>query len=81
MPRLLRLLDGLWDATETYRAANKLDETGQKTLQAQHQVMLDAFLAGDQQQLLEAAEVHRQHLLAGALLGTRPTADPSAGRS
>ena len=22
MPRLLRLLDGLWDATETYRAAN-----------------------------------------------------------
>lgn len=81
MPRLLRLLDGLWDATETYRAANKLDETGQKTLQAEHQVMLDAFLARDQQQLLEAAELHRQHLLAGALLGTRPTADPSAGRS
>jgi DNA-binding GntR family transcriptional regulator len=80
MPRLIRLLDGLWDATETYRAANRLDETGQKTLQAEHQVMLDAFLAGDEQQLIKAAELHRQHLLAGALLGTSATADPPAGR-
>jgi DNA-binding GntR family transcriptional regulator len=80
MPRLLRLIEGLWDATETYRAANKLDETGQRTLQAEHQLMLDAFLGGDEQRLLEAAELHRQHLLAGALLGTRPPTDTTAGR-
>jgi DNA-binding GntR family transcriptional regulator len=72
MPRLLRLLGGLWDATETYRAANRLDKSGQETLQAEHQVMLDAFLARDEQRLIEAAELHRQHLLAGALLGTCP---------
>jgi DNA-binding GntR family transcriptional regulator len=70
MPRLLRLLEGLWDATETYRAANKLDKYGQETLQTEHQVMLDAFLAGDEQRLIRTAQLHRQHLLAGALLGT-----------
>jgi hypothetical protein len=43
--------------------------------------MLDAFLAGDERQLVEAAELHRQHLLAGALLGTDPTADPPADRT
>jgi hypothetical protein len=32
--------------------------------------MLDAFLAGDEQRLIRTAQLHRQHLLAGALLGT-----------
>ena len=36
----------------------------------EHQVMLDAFLAGDEQRLIRTAQLHRQHLLAGALLGT-----------
>lgn len=76
MPRLLRLLEGLWNATETYRAANRLDETGQKALQSEHRLMLDAFCAGDQQQLLEVAELHRQHLLAGALIGMCPADQP-----
>jgi DNA-binding GntR family transcriptional regulator len=80
MPRLLRLLEGLWNATETYRAANRLDETGQKTLQVEHQVMLAAFLAGDEQRLIEAADQHRQHLLAGAQLGTCPATDTPAGQ-
>jgi DNA-binding GntR family transcriptional regulator len=70
MPRLLRLLEGLWDATETYRPASQLDERGQAALQAEHRVMLDAFLRGDQRRLAEATEQHRDHLLAAALLGT-----------
>ena len=70
MPRLLRLLQGLWDATETYRPASQLDERGQAALQAEHRVMLDAFLRGDDRRLTEAAEQHREHLLAAALLGT-----------
>jgi DNA-binding GntR family transcriptional regulator len=69
MPRLLRLLEALWDATETYRPASRLDQSGRAALQAEHQVMLDAFLAGDRQRLAEATDEHRQHLLAGALLG------------
>jgi DNA-binding GntR family transcriptional regulator len=69
MPRLLRLLEGLWDATETYRPASRLDEHGQAALQAEHQVMLEAFLAGDAQRLADATNQHRQHLLAAALLG------------
>jgi len=78
MPRRLRLLEGLWNATETYRSANRLDETGQKALQTEHQLLPHVFLAGDQQQLIEAAELHRQHLLAGAVIGMCPVADPPA---
>jgi DNA-binding GntR family transcriptional regulator len=74
MPRLLRMLDGLFDATETYRPANKLDRRGQEILQDEHQVMLEAFLTSDEQRLIEAAELHRRHLLAGAVLGTSPPA-------
>jgi len=69
MPRLLRLLEGLWDATETYRPASRLDEHGQAALQAEHRVMLDAFLAGDGRRLADATRGHRQHLLDAALLG------------
>jgi DNA-binding GntR family transcriptional regulator len=68
-PRLLRLLEGLWDATETYRPASHLDEDGQAALQAEHQVMLDAFLTGDARRLADATDQHRRHLLAAALLG------------
>ena len=75
MPRLLRLLAGLWEATESYRAANLLERSGQEVLQVEHQTMLDAFLAGDEQRLIAAAEQHRQHLLAGAQLGTCPAPD------
>ena len=80
MPRLLRLLAGLWEATESYRAANRLDRSGQEILQAEHQIMLDAFVAGDEQRLIEAAEQHRQHLLAGAQLGTCPPTDTPTGQ-
>ena len=80
MPRLLRLLAGLWEATESYRAANSLDRSGQEILQAEHQIMLDAFVAGDEQRLIEAAEQHRQHLLAGAQLGTCPPTDTPTGK-
>jgi DNA-binding GntR family transcriptional regulator len=69
MPRLLRLLEGLWDATETYRPASRLDQRGQAALQTEHQVMLDAFLAGDEQRLADATDQHRRHLFAAALLG------------
>ena len=81
MPRLLRLLDGLWEATESYRAANSLDKSGQAILQVEHQVMLDAYLDGDEQRLIQAAEQHRQHLLAGAQLGTCSATDTPAGQT
>jgi DNA-binding GntR family transcriptional regulator len=76
LPRLLRLLEGLWDATETYRPASRLDERGRAALQAEHRVMLDAFLAGDRQRLADAIDQHRQHLLAGALLGMERGSHP-----
>jgi len=78
LPRLLRLLEGLWDATETYRPASQLDARGQAALQAEHRVMLDAFLAGDARRLADATDQHRQHLLAAALLGTTAAASPPA---
>lgn len=42
--------------------------------------MLDVFVAGDEQRLIEAAEQHRQHLLAGAQPGTCPPTDTPTGR-
>ena len=72
MPRLLRLLDGLWDTTESYRPAKFVDEQEWATLQAEHRDMLAAFLAGDRAVLGELAERHREHLLAATLRGTAP---------
>ena len=76
MRRLIRLLDGLWDATETYRAANSLEEVDQAILQDEHRLMLEAFLDGNEDQLIDAAREHRKHLLVGALLGAT-TAGPA----
>jgi DNA-binding GntR family transcriptional regulator len=69
-PRLLRLLQNLWDTTETYRPARYVDEAAWKELQAEHRAMLEAFLTGDADRLIDVAELHRQHLLAGALLAS-----------
>ena len=80
MPRLLRLLEGLWNATETYRPANQLDERGQAALQAEHKLMLQAFLTNDAQGLVTATDQHRQHLLDAALLGTAEATAPKTGR-
>jgi DNA-binding GntR family transcriptional regulator len=80
MPRLMRLLEGLWDATETYRPASQLDETGQAALQAEHRAMLEAFLDGDAQRLTDATDQHRAHLLVAALLGATTEAPPDPVR-
>jgi DNA-binding GntR family transcriptional regulator len=45
-------------------------QTMQEEVQAEHRVMLDAFLRGDDQRLAEATEQHRERLLAAALRGT-----------
>lgn len=73
MPRLLRLLDGLWDTTETYRPAKFVDSQEWATLQAEHRAMLAAFVGGDRMGLDEVTGRHREHLLAATLRGTTPT--------
>ena len=72
MPRLLRLLDGLWDTTESYRPAKFVDTEEWATLQAEHREMLAAFVGGDRSGLDEVTERHREHLLAAALRGVAP---------
>ena len=73
MPRLLRLLDGLWDTTETYRPAKFVDSQEWATLQGEHRAMLTAFVGGDRMGLDEVTGRHREHLLAATLRGTAPT--------
>lgn len=72
MPRLLRLLEGLWDATESYRPARYMGTRERADLQAEHRKMLDAFLAGDGPRLSDATNEHREHLLAATLRGASP---------
>lgn len=73
MRRLIRVLDGLWDATETYRPAKSLNLGDQGTLQAEHEAMLQAYLHAQEEDLVGIAREHRKHLLVGAQLGAAPT--------
>jgi DNA-binding GntR family transcriptional regulator len=72
MPRLLRLLEGLWDSTESYRPAKYVDPAEWEQLQAEHRAMLDAFLRADRQRLADLTDRHREHLLAATLRGSSP---------
>ena len=76
MPRLLRMLNGLWDTTESYRPAKFVDTQEWSALQDEHRAMLTAFVSGDRQGLDEVTVRHREHLLAATLRGTVPMPVP-----
>jgi DNA-binding GntR family transcriptional regulator len=69
MPRLLRLLEGLWESTETYRPAKFVDPAEWQRLQDEHRAILDAFLDADAERLARACDLHREHLLTATLRG------------
>lgn len=64
MPRLLGVFDRVWDLTEPYRPMEDLARAEAERLHADHDLMLDAFAAGDADQVLAVAAEHHEHLAA-----------------
>lgn len=72
MPRLVRLLHQLWDATDAYRAIYFHQQGNRDRVSHEHGQMLAALQARDAALLIRLHDEHRDHSVAtvGALLGT-----------
>ena len=80
MRRLEAMVESAWNLTEPYRPMSAISDTERGLLHADHQVMLNAFTAGDAKALLTAASTHHDRLLTAvaALRETTPSVpDPS----
>lgn len=64
MPRLLHMLEIAWNLTEPVQTMMRVSEQERADFRADHQEMLDAFVAGDSERLHLAASVHHQRLTA-----------------
>lgn len=63
LPRLVRIIRQLWDATEVYRAVYYTDEPNRARVLDEHRLLLAAVRAGDVDQTLVMLDVHRQHAI------------------
>ena len=73
MPRLVRLLHQLWDATDAYRALYFHEPLNRDRVAHEHAEMLAALRARDAQALVRLHDEHRDHSVSavGALLAPR----------
>jgi DNA-binding GntR family transcriptional regulator len=62
MPRLLHMLDIAWNLTEPVQTMMHVSEDDREGMQADHQEMLEAFVARDSERLLAAAAAHHERL-------------------
>ena len=60
MPRLLRLVRVLWDATDAYRSLYYADDSHRQVVHDEHRLVLDAVRLGDQERAVELLRQHRQ---------------------
>jgi DNA-binding GntR family transcriptional regulator len=70
MHRLLHMLEAAWNVTEPVQSMVHVAPSDRAQLHADHCQMLDAFLAGNVEQLLSVSEVHAQRL--NAVIATLP---------
>lgn len=61
LPRLVRLLRQLWDATDAYRALYFTDRVNLQRVDREHTAILDAIRAGDAQRVIALHDEHRAH--------------------
>lgn len=73
MPRLLNMLDIAWNLTEPVQSMMRITAAERAALDAEHQAMLQAFVAGDEQALHQLTIDHHQRLTA-AVENVDPTA-------
>lgn len=64
-PRLERLIQMLWDATDTYRFVYYGAENNRRLVEAEHNLIMQAFEARDAEQLIARLDEHRWHAVEG----------------
>jgi DNA-binding GntR family transcriptional regulator len=64
LPRLVRLIRLLWDATEVYRSVYYNDADNRELVEAEHQALVSAVRAGDAATSLLVLTAHREHAIA-----------------
>ncbi len=61
LPRLVRVLQQLWDATDVYRAIYFRSESNRSRIKGEHRQILEALHARDAEAAVSAHEAHRAH--------------------
>lgn len=70
-PRLIRLIEVLWDSTEVYRAVYFTDAVNRDRILDEHRALVDAVGARDLAAVLHVLDEHRRH----AIEALRPVLD------
>jgi DNA-binding GntR family transcriptional regulator len=70
-PRLIRLIEVLWDSTEVYRAVYFADAVNRDRILDEHRALVDAVGARDLAAVLRVLDEHRRH----AIEALRPVLD------
>ncbi|MQA93586.1 MAG: FCD domain-containing protein [Streptosporangiales bacterium] len=63
MPRLLRMLDQLWDSSEAYQSLRHADSHGREGSFEEHSQIFEAARARDASALVKLLNKHRQHTI------------------
>ncbi|MFR9777039.1 GntR family transcriptional regulator [Micromonospora sp. MS34] len=64
LPRLVRIIRLLWDATEVYRSVYYTEPHNRALVEAEHRSLVAAVKAGDVEQALHMLDEHRRHAIA-----------------
>ncbi|MFI8772697.1 MULTISPECIES: GntR family transcriptional regulator [Gordonia] len=62
MPRLLNMFEATWNLTEPFQVMRSVGTTVQEALNTDHANMLEGFVAGDTEAVLEVAQTHHRRL-------------------
>jgi DNA-binding GntR family transcriptional regulator len=75
LPRLVRIIEVLWDATEVYRSIYFTDEVNRDRVDAEHRALVGAVRERDAERTLDILDAHRRHAIEAlrpALAADRP---------
>jgi len=61
LPRLVRILGLLWDATEVYRSVYFTEPGNRERVDAEHHELVAAVKAGDIERAVDVLDEHRRH--------------------
>ena len=68
LPRLVRILGLLWDATEVYRSVYFTEPGNRERVDAEHHELVTAVKAGDIERAVNVLDEHRRHAVAALRL-------------
>ena len=61
MPRLVRIIEILWDTTEVYRSVYFTDEVNRDRVDGEHRALVVAVRSGNADSVLQVLDAHRRH--------------------